>query len=246
MPIFNTRITEVDKKECRRYAGLRKAENFPEELIDEACDTGLLLAQPRGIWTIYDYDSDSHTIMAEPPYTIEGDSIIKHLNGCTKVALLAVTVGEDIEDAVTENFKKGRYAFSTILDSAATTIVEQVADAVEANVKAHVVKEGYSMKWRYSPGYGQWNLTEQPEMVRVTKAAEIGVHLTDSIMLWPRKSVTAIIGLYKKDLAPEMTDGEKQEKVPTADVKLVAPPEEPKPEVPCVRCNKTDCDARGI
>ena len=128
---------------------------------------------------------------------------------------------EAIEEAVTEHFSAGRYAYAVLLDAAATAAVEQVADAMEKTMRPAALRQGYTMRWRYSPGYGDWPLTEQPHLIRLSKAEEIGIHLTESLMLWPRKSITAIIGLAKKGTAA------------------------PKPSPSgCAACAKTDCLAR--
>ena len=65
--------------------------------------------------------------------------------------------------------------------------------------------QGLVRRWRFSPGYGDWPIQAQPEMLRLAKAHEIGISLTSSLMLTPRKSVTAIIGLIPKtqDVEPE-------------------------------------------
>ena len=63
---------------------------------------------------------------------------------------------------------------------------------------AKMAAQGYGMRWRFSPGYGDWPLEQQPELIRVTKCESIGITLSESKMLVPRKSVTAIIGLYKE------------------------------------------------
>ena len=59
MPVYNAPLLQVDPKETRRYAGLMKAEGFDEEKIENACQDARLLASPRGIWQIYDYDVDN-------------------------------------------------------------------------------------------------------------------------------------------------------------------------------------------
>ncbi len=53
------------------------------------------------------------------------------------------------------------------------------------------------MRWRFSPGYGDWDVHAQPDLLRLTQAETIGVSLTESFMLRPRKSVTAVIGLLR-------------------------------------------------
>ena len=100
MPIYNAPILQVDPKETRRYAGLQKAVDFDEKMIEEACEDARLLANPRSIWQIYDYDCRTRTITASPDFRIQGEVIGKHLIGCEKVILLAATIGEEIEQEI--------------------------------------------------------------------------------------------------------------------------------------------------
>lgn len=197
MPIYNAQILEVDAAETRRYAGLRKIPEFGEKNIREACEEALILSEVRGAWEIYAYDSENHTVASDPPFTIAGNSIIKHLSGCERVICMAVTVGAAIEDEITKKFECGEYLASILLDAAATSAVEQSADAMEKNFAAKFAKEGFKLRWRFSPGYGDWNLSEQAGIFRLSGAERINLRLTEAFMLEPRKSVTAIIGLEK-------------------------------------------------
>ena len=224
MPVYHAPLLQIDPKETRRYAGLMKAKDFDEQMILDACEDGLLLAEPRGIWTLYDYDCKSQTVAAEPPFHIEGEKIGAHLAGCDKVILLSATVGEAIEDEVTARFQRGEYASSVLLDAAATTAVEQIADGMEKAIAPQMAREGYGMRWRFSPGYGDWPLEQQPELIRTSRAESIGVHLSSSLMLVPRKSVTAIIGLYN----------------------IRADAEEQQSPQGCAACNKLDGPSRKV
>ena len=109
MPIYQPPLLTIDPKETRRYAGLMKAKDFSEDLILEACQDARLLAEPKGIWELYDYDCQSQRVEASPPFIIEGQKIGRHLSGCDKVILLSATVGETIENEVTQRFQNGRY-----------------------------------------------------------------------------------------------------------------------------------------
>ena len=187
MPIYNAQILAIDVAETRRYAGLRKAKNFGEKNIRDACEEALLLIEVRGVWEVYNYKN--HVVESEPPFTIAGNSIIKHLDGCEKVICMAVTVGTQIEREINKKFERGEYLASVLLDAAATAAVEQVADLMEKNFAAKFSKDGYKMRWRFSPGYGDWNLTEQEKLFKICGAEKIGMNLTSAMMLEPRKSV---------------------------------------------------------
>lgn len=221
MPIYNAPLLAIDPKETRRYAGLMTAD-FDETLIEDACLEGRLLADPKGIWQVYDYDCVQQIVKADPPFLIKGEKIGAHLAGAEKVVILAATVGDAIEEKVTQYFSADRYAYAVLLDAAATTAVEQIADAMEKAIQPKASAQGYTMRWRFSPGYGDWSMTQQPELLRTSSAAQIGIRLSESLMLIPRKSITAIIGLVRENThnsSPHAPNG-------------------------CAACDKLDCPSR--
>ncbi len=220
MPIYNAQILAIDAAETRRYAGLRKVPTFGEKNILDACQEALLLSEVRGVWEVYGYDCAKHTVESRPPVTIEGKSIVKHLDGCEKVICMAATVGFAVEREITKKFERGEYLASVLLDAAATAAVEQAADAMEKHFAATFAKDGFKMRWRFSPGYGDWDLTAQEELFKIAGAEQIGMKLSSAMMLEPRKSVTAIIGLYKGQ--------------GTSDNRQAA----------CKACNRIDCSMR--
>lgn len=224
MPIFNPPYFEIDKSETKRYAGLKKSE-FKEEIINEACELARLIINPTGIWNMYDYDNKAQTIETEPKFSLQGSSIEKHLKECEKVILLAATLGIEVEEKITSLFEEGKYGLSIILDAAATAAIEQSADLMEKAIGDQVNRMGYKMKWRFSPGYGDWPIQQQPEMIKHSHGDAIGIHLTESMMLEPRKSITAVIGLYKlKDNCQNNNNAEMTHN--------------------CESCNRLDCSAR--
>ena len=71
--------------------------------------------------------------------------------------------------------------------------VEREMDALEAEARAKVEGEGLTLLPRRSPGYGDLPLDLSREIVRRLDATKrIGVSVTDSDLLVPAKSVTAI------------------------------------------------------
>ena len=221
MAIYNAQILAIDAAEVRRYAGLRKAPTFGEKNIRDACEEALLLSEVRGTWQVYAYDCANQIVASEPPVKIAGKSIVKHLDGCEKVICMATTVGFEIEREIAKKFERGEYLFSVLLDAAATAAVEQAADAMEKHFAATVAKDGFKMRWRFSPGYGDWDLSQQEKLFKVSGAEEIGMSLSSAFMLEPRKSVTAIIGL---DLIRNEELGMRNEA--------------------CANCNRSDCPMR--
>lgn len=224
MPMYNAPILKIDIAETRRYAGMRNTADFDDEMLESFCEDARLLLDVKGIWKIYDYDCEKNLVMSEPTFEVKGESIIKHLQGCEKVICMAVTVGEKIEQEVTKEFKNGGYVCSMIMDAAATAAVEQAANEMEKVIAQEIAKDGYKKIWRYSPGYGDWSLNEQKDFFKISDAKEIGMRLSPMLMLMPRKSITAIIGLKKVTGDENISDKKNS----------------------CEDCDKTDCQARKI
>ena len=198
MPKYNTALMSIDVNETRRYAGLNKAPDFNKKTIREACREILYVAEPRGSWEVYDYDAQNGIVLAPTPFKLEGKKVTKHLCRAKKVVIMSVTIGEEVEREISRRFKDGEYTLSVLMDAAATTAVEQVADGIERAIDQKFLMQGFVRRWRFSPGYGDWPIDCQKQMIELAKADEIGVGVTSSLMLTPRKSITAIIGLVPK------------------------------------------------
>jgi hypothetical protein len=223
MPIFHPRLTVIDSDETRRYAGLGKKADFSPELLGEACTQAQLLSIPKGVWQIYTYDQDMHAIMATDPLVLTTDSVIRHLYGAVEVAVMAVTIGLPLEQEVSNLFSHNKYALGLLLDAAGTTAVETACDAVCNIISQQAWRSGLTAGRRFSPGYGGWPIEAQPEILDLATGATIGLSVTDTKMLVPRKSVTAIVGLYPYHQT------------------LSLPHQQ---ELPCDKCGQPSCHAR--
>lgn len=195
MPIYYPSLTSIDINETRRYAGLIKTTSFQPDMLEAVCVRAQLFANPRASWSIFHYEKKTGEILANPPVTLCGQSILKHLRQAISVAVVAVTIGDEIEKKITEYFGQGRYTEALLLDAAASAAVEQATDQVNNIISKHANKEGLTAIARFSPGYGDWSIQSQPEILKLAQARQIGIDITSSYMLIPRKSVTAIIGL---------------------------------------------------
>lgn len=198
MPVYNATLQQVDEKETRRYAGLARSEDFPTKLISEACLEVQSLAKPMGIYEIYPYQSKQAVIAAPEPLGLTGEVIKKHLAGAEKVAILAVTIGNHLEQAIAGHFEKGEYTSALLLDAAATTAVEMVADQLNELIDQQAARLGYRTTWRFSPGYGNWDITAQSAIIKLAGAEQIGITVTETSMMSPRKSVSAVIGFIPR------------------------------------------------
>lgn len=130
---------------------------------------------------------------------LTGNDIKEHLKDSKECVLMGVTIGGNIEKRI-NLYGKTNLTKSLILDSCATTAVEEICDKVEDYIKSEAIGNGESITFRYSPGYGDLSLDVQKDIINTLKAEKtIGLTVSAHNLLMPRKSVTAIIGLIPKD-----------------------------------------------
>lgn len=194
MPIYNPALKPLNLSEIKRYSGLDKYAEFPTHLLDQACTEAYILAQPQASWQIYNYDASKATIMAPQPLILHSPKIIHYLSQAVQIAVITLTIGPKLEQKVNEYFTLGEYTSGLLLDAAGTAAVEVAADQVCEFIKNQAAQQGYLVLPRFSPGYGQWDITVQPLILDLANGHEINVTVTESCMLLPRKSITAVIG----------------------------------------------------
>ena len=186
------KITSINRDEALRYLGYKDNINIDNltPILDK-CENELLKAiEPRFIYKFFPIKKINDTIQVEnTSLVLTGNSILNHLNGCYGVILLSATLSMGADKVISEH-QVNDMTSALILDSMASTAIEQVCDTAEKEIREKISKDNF-MTWRFS----------QREFVRVTDAEKrIGLTVNEGGILLPRKSVTAIIGLSKEPI----------------------------------------------
>ena len=109
-----------------------------------------------------------------------------------EVVFLCGTIGAEF-DASQRRLSVTSAADALLSQQIGLDAVEKVMDGIENEVKAEVEGEGRKLLPRKSPGYGDLPLELSREIInRLDATKKIGVSITDSNLLVPSKSVTAI------------------------------------------------------
>ena len=200
------RTLEIDKNEVLRYLGYKNQEI--DEKLDELINTCLKevkdLSQPKYVYKLFDLKKEDEVLALEGTnLTLQGNDIKEHLKHSKRCAMLAVTLGVQIEKKI-QYYNRIDLTKALILDSCATAYVEVLADSVEEEIKAQAVSEGYGITFRFSPGYGDLPIEMQGDFLKLLDAGKrIGLVATETSILTPRKSVTAIIGFQESGIESE-------------------------------------------
>ena len=200
MDIFDL---EINREEVLRYLGY-KGQDIDENMasiIEECREEIKKVITPRVIYTYKNIKPNKEGVEVDTTNLIlRGDDIREHLKNSNECVLMAVTLGNEVEKK-TRLYEKINLTKALILDACATTAVEEICDIVEDRVKEEAVVSGMDITFRYSPGYGDLPLDVQSSFLRALDAQKkIGLTVSENNLLFPRKSVTAIIGIVNQGI----------------------------------------------
>ncbi|MFP4515133.1 MAG: methionine synthase [Parcubacteria group bacterium] len=183
-------------KEAARYLGYKAKSNLNQ--IEKVIKTSFLeleeLSSPKSTYRIFNLSNNSFKKIKEVEIELPGKSINSHLEGSSKVVLMGATLGLEVDKRI-RYYQYKDLTKSLILDACASTLIEEVCDDIEINIKNTLGLED-KMTSRFSPGYGDLPLSFQKTISKILFLEKtIGVVVNKNNILIPRKSVTAIIGV---------------------------------------------------
>ncbi len=187
-------MERVPLDDALRYSGVPKPteEDFAE--MRAAADRLKRSLQPRRVWKVFPVEKtpDGMSLVGSG-LVLSGHMAETMLADCPSAVLLACTAGTALDGAI-RTWQSRDMAAAVLMDGYGSAFVEAVADQVEQEISARF-PDLYKTD-RFSPGYGDLPLDLQPEILTALNAYRLaGIAATDSLMLQPCKSITAVLGL---------------------------------------------------
>ena len=190
----------MNVKETLRYLGYHGQEADAQVLaLVEQCWRELEGAvSPRSVYREYAlsfFEEDGIDVYG---FQTRSRALRKNLDGCRAVVLFAATLGTGV-DMLLNRYKRISTSRAVVLQAAAAAMLEDYCDEVNEEIRKEYEEKGEYPRPRFSPGYGDFSLDCQPAFLECLEAGKrIGITLTDSLLMMPSKSVTAVIGISEK------------------------------------------------
>ncbi len=202
-------LVEIDRSEVLRYLQY-KNQNIEEDLLDKikyCIDLTKDMINPKFIFRKYPIrkikcsNKKNQVNIEGTNLMLESDDVYNLLLECDECILISATLGLEIEKEI----RKLTYTDLTkgiIIDACATTAIEEVCDIVQGNIAKQLSKEDKHITYRYSPGYGDLAIEKNADINNILNSQkEIGLTVTNSGIMIPRKSVVALIGVSHKGIS---------------------------------------------
>jgi hypothetical protein len=196
----------METAEVLRRQGLRKGAKVRPEIrlfIREALSSlkKFRLLGPAAAYEYYMVSSvNDSRISLEGGKAIRGPLIPAIFPEAKELAAVVVTIGPKLEEQATDYSKNGEILRGMILDGIGSAPLDSLVPEVLRVIATDVSSQGYEISSPVNPGMPGFPLTEQWTLLGLVNADEIGVRLTASGILIPRKSTSMVIGI-----GPQMT-----------------------------------------
>ena len=186
----------LNEREAFRYMSCKSPDEQMKRLFEECLSECLGALSYKACWREFPLLFCGDEINLGFART-KSRALFTNLKGCGKIVLFAATVGHEMDRLIKKQSLLSP-AKSVCLQAIGSERVESLCDTLNAELKEQYKKQGFLLKPRFSPGYGDLSLSLQREIMPALDCAKLlGISLGENLMMSPSKSVTAIIGVYK-------------------------------------------------
>lgn len=183
---------ELDRAEIRRYARVSCIERETENMIDSCLKECLGELSYKVCYAELPCSVADDTIDTGA-FSVRSAALSRVLRGYDGLIVFAATVGARI-DRLIQRCAKLSPARAVIFQAIGAERVESLCKSFSLDLAKEYAEVGN----RFSPGYGDLPLEFQRDVFSlILPERYIGVTLSDSLIMSPSKSVTAVLGISK-------------------------------------------------
>lgn len=165
------------------------------ELLDQVSEGELLHpAVAYETLPIADITDDELTLSGNAA-VLHGSLFQRLIPDAREIAAIVCTIGPELEQESARYFAEGKSLHGLLLDGIGSAAVGVLGSLACRHIERETHGRGFQAGSPISPGSPEFPVTEQRQLFQIAPAHEIGVTLSDSALMVPRKSLSMIIGI---------------------------------------------------
>ena len=192
---------EINKAEVLRYLGYKKndIQNAPHSVINECIGKVTASAAYKACYDKFPISMPGSSMLDLGFMSVSSKSLAKNLSCCNEIILFTATIGIET-DRLIQKYTALSPVYAVVLQAVGAAAIEGWCNELNSRFAEREQKNKRYLRPRFSPGYGDLPLNMQKDIFRVLDCSrKIGVTLTDSLMMLPTKSVSALIGISSEN-----------------------------------------------
>lgn len=188
----------LPEREVCQYMGY--GDHAPDERIVEMIRSMkqelASICRPRfGYCSVAGQVPDRESLLLAGKAVTPGRIITSYLKESEFFLILVATAGREYDEWKANLQEEGDIVRLYVADALGSTIVEAVVAQAMEHLEAVAEESGLHISNSYSPGYCGWHVSEQKTIFSLLPDEFCGVTLTESSLMLPIKSVSAVIGV---------------------------------------------------
>lgn len=184
-------------REAVRYLGYGKhaVDDRTSALITDSFAELEKVAEKRSVYRVFQLSVTEEQVIISGNIHIRSRNLAKNLKNCGEAVVFAATLGSGV-DLLMKRYTLTDMAKVVVLQACAAALLEEYCDGCQERIAEELKPQGKYLHPRFSPGYGDFLIAHQKDLLSLAEAGKrIGLAMTDSSMLTPVKSVTALMGI---------------------------------------------------
>lgn len=190
----------VPRKEVWRYLGYtgNNKDEPTAQLIEECIEELEEACTPKSTSKEFFLTLKDKNRISFATIEVESKNLFKNLERCERIIVFAATLGVQA-DFLIKKYSKIQMSKAVVMQAASAAMIEEYCDEKQEELVRKKQQEGFYLRPRFSPGYGDFDIKSQKTFIQLLECPKkIGLSVTDSLILAPSKSVTAVIGLTRE------------------------------------------------
>lgn len=200
---YSFKDLKIDRQEISRLLGYPEG-NLPEPFsgyLDEAIRRAGDLCQIHGATYISNqlrFSDKKDKLMVSGTELAIGRTVAKEIRYSEEIVLFICTAGEKISELSHRLLLGENPVLGYVYDILGSVVADSAAATIQQEIGKLVAPGGQLITNRYSPGYCQWNLTDQFSLFSFFPENCCGISLNSSALMHPVKSVSGLFGIGKR------------------------------------------------
>ena len=135
------------------------------------------------------------SILLDASARLTGPLVTAHLAGAQRISAVLVTIGAELEETSTRLFKTDPL-LALALDGLGNAAVEHIGQQVCRRIGEQAQRNGLTVSTPLSPGEPDWPVdVGQPQIFTLVDGINVGIRVTPSGMMIPKKSISFVVGI---------------------------------------------------
>ena len=166
------------------------------EIFDETFGAVSALVEPAVAWDTFPVQEMRHEkVILANGKRIGNGPVTTVMGGAEQLTIGVCTIGPKITERSHAYRDRGEAVRSMLLDQLGSLAVGQLSQLFYRQLEMDAASQGLHISTYLSPGESEWSVRDQAVIFDLLDATQIGVSLTESLLMKPIKSLSLMAGI---------------------------------------------------